>query len=309
MGHGIAIVFARAGIRTRVWDVSREAIRAGEERVRKSLAVFGSVGMNNSETAGKTSEHIAFTTDLEQAVKDADFITESVVEDLAVKGPLLAKTEAISKEETIIASNTSSIPITALSDHLARPDRFLLTHYFNPAYILPCVEVAAPGCVPGEVVDAVINLLKSIGKIPVRIEKIVPGLVVNRVQAAMFRELLALVEHGVATVEDIDTLIRYSTGLRLVCMGPLRMADMGGLDVWNALSENLFPEIESGRDVPPVLREKIAQGKLGVKSGEGFYKYADDIGANAVAERDWHLLGLLKNCIAGLSGGKSGSSI
>ena len=196
--------------------------------------------------------------------------------------------------ETIIASNTSTFPISQLIKPMTFPNRFVITHFFNPAQLVPLVEIIQHEETSVEAIEITMNLMKKIGKTPVLLKKDIPGFIVNRLQAAIVREALYLVDEGVADAADIDLAVTEGPGFRWAFTGPIKTADYGGLDIWKSVVENLAPELSKSELAPRIIEERISDGKLGTKSGEGIYTYTEQSTAEQIKMRDRNLIRLNK---------------
>ncbi|MBM3801192.1 MAG: 3-hydroxyacyl-CoA dehydrogenase family protein [Acidimicrobiia bacterium] len=294
MGHGIAQTFALAGCEVACFDASAAMRDSLIERVGGNLAAFVAAHAIDSESVEPTLARLRLVTTEAEAVAGAQFVTEAVFEDLAMKQTLFARLEECSGPDTILASNSSSFPISQSGILLKRPERALVTHWFNPPHLTPVVEVVpGPGTSEG-VVETTHQLLRRIGKLPIRLRRELPGFLVNRVQVAIQREVWDLVDQKVATPEEIDLAIRGTIGFRLAALGPLEIHDFAGLDIQLATYRNLAPEIRSNPVVPAALERLVSAGKLGVKTGQGFFEYPPERLANRKARRDSLLLRLWK---------------
>ena len=259
--------------RSRAIDESASARASLIERVRENLAAFVAAAQVEPEEVEPTLARLSVAGTVDEAVADAQFLTEAIPEDLAVKQAFLARLERVAAPETILASNSSSFPISQSGRLLQRPDRALVTHWFNPPHLTPIVEVV-PGPLTSEaVVEATMQILARIGKTPIHVRRELPGFLVNRVQVAIQREVWDLVDQGVATREEIDAAIRGTIGFRFAVMGPLEIHDFAGLDIQLATYRNLVGEIRSDTTPPRTLVELVAAGHLGIKTGRGFYDY------------------------------------
>ncbi len=268
MGHGIAQVFAASGHLVRVYDPSASSLASLRERIIANLRDIG-----EDERA---ADHVHAYGNLAQAVETADFIVEAAPEDLALKQQLFAGIEAAAKPDAILASNTSVIPITSIMRGLRDRSRAVGTHWWNPPFLVPLVEVIATEWTSAATIDTVMALHAAAGKTPVHVKKDVPGFVGNRLQHALWREAISLVEHGICDAKTVDTVIKSSFGLRLAALGPLENADLVGTDLTLAIHRIVLPAIEQ-RPVPsPYLEELVASGKLGMKSGEGFLPWTPE---------------------------------
>jgi 3-hydroxybutyryl-CoA dehydrogenase len=273
MGHGIAQEFALAGYDTRLVDQTDEQLAGALANVRRNLGLLADAGLVERGAIDGVLARIYATTSLGEAVADADVVIEAVFEDLKLKQELFATLDELCPEHTILASNSSSIMPSQLAPSTGRPDRVLVAHYFNPPYLLPLVEVVKGPATSDSAAQVMFELLRGIGKSPVIMQKEAAGFIANRMQVALQREALSIVEQGYATPEDVDTVVRGSFGRRLAFAGPFEIADIGGLDVISAVAALLIPEIESSTRVSPVLTDKPARGDYGVKSGQGFYAW------------------------------------
>jgi 3-hydroxybutyryl-CoA dehydrogenase len=294
MGHGIAQSFALAGYDVTCFDESASVRNSLIERVRENLAAFVAAELVGPEQVEPTLAHLHLADSEEEAVADCQFLTEAIPEDLAAKQAVLARLERIMAPETILASNSSSFPISQSGRLLEHPERALVTHWFNPPHLTPVVEVVPGPRTSAEIVQATMQLLTHIGKMPIHVRRELPGFLVNRVQVAIQREVWDLVEQGVATREEIDAAIRGTVGFRFAVMGPLEIHDFAGLDIQLATYRNLVGEIRSDTIAPAVLDRLVAEGHLGIKTGQGFYDYSHDRLVARRTRRDSLLLKLWK---------------
>jgi 3-hydroxybutyryl-CoA dehydrogenase len=281
MGHGIAQVFALAGHEVTIYDQVKASLDSAKSRILANLRDLG------DDVAAV--ERVRPTGDLADAVRAADYVVEAVLEDLPLKQKLFAEIERHVRADTILASNTSVIPITKIMESLTDRSRALGTHWWNPPYLVPLVEVIGTQWTAQRAIDWTINLHKVAGKMPVHVKKDVPGFVGNRLQHALWREAIALVEHGICDAETVDTVIKASFGRRLAVLGPLENADLVGTDLTLAIHQTVLPDIEHRRGPSPYLEGLVAQGRLGFKSGEGFRKWSADEQATLRAKVLQHL--------------------
>ena len=299
MGHGIAQSFLMGGYPVMLFDISEPILATARAHVKKNLELFFRSDLIKEEDIETCMEKLTTTTDLEKAVSNADFIVEAAPEDLNLKQGLFEKIESFSNEDTIIASNTSSLTLKKIGERVKKKSRLVVTHWFNPPHIVPTVEVVQNEDTSDETVDVAYDLMEKIKKIPVRINREIPGFIVNRVQIAMVREVLNLYKKGVASAADIDRAIKGSMGFRLASIGPLLTIDMGGVKLWRSVCANLLPNIESGTTPPAALDDLIADGNDGIKTGKGFYDYTVDFSEEdldkAVQQRDQEFLNRLKD--------------
>jgi 3-hydroxybutyryl-CoA dehydrogenase len=213
---------------------------------------------------------------LADAVRDADYVVEAVLEDLPLKQKLFGEIERHVRPDTILASNTSVIPITAIMGGLKRRGRALGTHWWNPPFLVPLVEVIGTQWTSLATVEWTIQLHAEAGKTPVHVKKDVPGFVGNRLQHALWRECIALVQNGICDAETVDTVIKASFGRRLAVLGPLENADLVGTDLTLAIHKTVLPDLDRTPGALPYLESLVADGKLGMKSGEGFRRWTPE---------------------------------
>ena len=269
MGLDIAQVFARKGFDVVVRDIKEEIIQASEARLNKGLDKL--VAKGKLDEAGKKAitDKISFTVDL-AAAADADLVVEAAIENLEIKKSVFAELDSICKPETILASNTSSISITAIAAATKRADRFIGMHFFNPATVMKLVEVIRGANTSDETFQAVYDLSVEIGKEPVEVNE-APGFVVNKILIPMINEAADLLYTGVASAEGIDTAMKLGANHP---MGPLALGDLVGLDVCQAIMDTLYNETHDPKyRCSLLIRKMVRAGKLGRKTGEGFFKY------------------------------------
>lgn len=272
MGRGIAQAFAQAGYATTLYDVDPDAAHRGREAIEATLEkgiVRGKVEPAEKEQA---LARLRIETDLGEAVIDADLAIEAIPEILDAKREMFAELDARAPETAILASNTSSLSIAALADATARPARVAGLHFFNPVHVMKLVEIVAPDAAAPDVVDTLRAAVESLGKRPIVVRD-VPGFATSRLGLTLGLEAIRMVEEGVASAADIDTAMKLGYNHP---MGPLELTDLVGLDVRLAIAEHLASELDDRRFAPPALLHRlVAEGKLGRKSGEGFYRWQD----------------------------------
>ena len=268
MGHGIAQVFALAKHDVWIFDTSDETLSTVKDRIRTNLRDLG-----EDQTV---VDRVRPTLDLPAAVRQADFVVEAAAESLGLKQNIFSQVETHARPDAIFASNTSVIPITKIMEGLRDRSRALGTHWWNPPYLVPLVEVIGTQWTSQAAIDWTIALHQAAGKMPVHVKKDVPGFVGNRLQHALWREAIALVEHGICDAETVDTVIKASFGRRLAVLGPLENADLVGTDLTLAIHQTVLPDIEGRGGPSPYLEQLVADGKLGFKSGEGFRTWSAD---------------------------------
>ena len=270
MGPGIGAVLARAGIATALYDVSAEALERAQAGVHLAEGV-----LDRLEAPRLEGGSVRFDTDLAAALEGADFVLEAVPEKLELKHEVFPEFEQHVAEDAILASNTSGIPITKIAAVCAHPERVVGMHWSNPPHLIPMIEV-----IPGEqtdqrVVDDTCELIRTFGYHPV-VEKEVPGFVENRILYAILRECLDLVDRGIIDPEGLDLNVRWGIGYKLAVIGPMELLDMAGLDIYNAVGSYLNQDLSTSGEVSSTIRDRIAEGKLGMKTGSGIYDYTPE---------------------------------
>ncbi len=262
MGHGIAQVFALAGHTVRVYDPDFQAMASLRERIAKNLADLGQ-DVN-------AASRVFPTEDLGQCVTGSDVIFEAGPENLAFKQKLFAQLELLAPAHALLASNTSVIPITNIMADVKIGARAMGTHWWNPPYLVPLVEVIKTPATDSVLAQKMFDLLAKVGKTPAMVEKDVPGFIGNRLQHALWREAIAIVAEGICDAQTLDTVVKASFGRRLPVIGPLENADLVGTELTLAIHETVLPAIDSTPGPSPYLKQLIREGRLGMKSGEGF---------------------------------------
>jgi 3-hydroxybutyryl-CoA dehydrogenase len=268
MGHGIAQVFALAGHDVAIYDSFAAVLDSAKARILTNLKDLGD--------DQKAIERVTPAGNLAQAVREADYVVEAVLEDLPLKQKLFAEIESYVRSDTILASNTSVIPITRIMEGLKRRDRALGTHWWNPPYLVPLVEVIETRWTSPQAIDFTMKLHAAAGKKPAHVKKDVPGFIGNRLQHALWREAVALVENGICDAETVDNVIKSAFGRRLAVLGPLENADLVGTDLTLAIHKTVLPDIDSRPRPSPYLEKLVKDQKLGFKSGEGFRKWSPE---------------------------------
>jgi 3-hydroxybutyryl-CoA dehydrogenase len=285
MGHGIAQVFACAGHRVAVQDPSAEALATVHARVAVNLARLSLP----DEALARITVH----EDLAASLEGAAYVFEAAPEDVALKVRLVAQITALAPAGVIVASNTSSMPVAVYTPEAVGAERVIGTHFWNPPYLIPLVEVVQGVHTSAETVARTMALLTAVGKLPVHVRKDVPGFVANRLQHALWREAMSIVQHGIADAETVDLCVKNSFGLRLAVMGPLETADLGGLDLALNIHEQILPFIDGTPGPLQILRDKVAAGELGMKTGQGFRPWTDETAKRAHARLADHLIAAL----------------
>ncbi|MED1940453.1 MAG: 3-hydroxyacyl-CoA dehydrogenase family protein [Bacillota bacterium] len=294
MGHSIALNAAWAGLSVTMQGISDADLEQGWTNMLKKLEVMLNNGILSESEAGHIQENIKMTVSVEEAVQGATFVIEAVPENIQLKIDLFKRLDALCDPDVILASNTSGLSPTEIASETAHPERTVVTHFWNPAHLIPLVEVVRGEKTGDEAVERSFQLLKQMKKKPIEVKKEVPGFVGNRLQYALFREAQYLLEEGIASKEDIDDAVTYGIGRRLPVSGPLMTADMGGLDVFSAISDYLFQHLSSAEESLPALKKLVSEQKLGDKTGEGYYKWDEAFSKEYNQKREAELIRFLK---------------
>jgi len=270
IGNGLALHFAKAGYEVNLYSRTQQTIDKAIESTRANLSLLlqKQAGSNEIE---KIVGRIKTTTDLKKSIADSPIIIESVAENLKIKQDLFKELDEICPRETILATNTSVISITEIASKSKNRNRILGTHFWFPPYLIPLVEVIKGKDTSDEVMELTYQFMKKAGKHPIRCMKDVPGFVANRLQHALWREAISIVEHDIADAATVDEAIKNSIGIRLAVLGPVENADMAGLDLTLAIHNTVLKDLEASPNPSPLLQEKVKKGELGFKSGKGFY--------------------------------------
>lgn len=267
MGHGIAEVFALHGYNVSLYETNAEIRENAKKVIEDELLFLLENDFIKKDDIQKTLKNIEMFSDLKEAVKDADYVIEAVPERIELKQVLFKQLDEYCKKEAIFASNTSSLKLDEMSQDISedRKKRIMVCHWYNPAHLMPIAELSFFGNMPEEIYKEVEKLYYNSGKQTVKILKDVPGLVANRIQQAIAREVFSLIEMGVAEPEDIDKALKFGPAFRYATSGQLEIADIGGLDIWCTVGDNLLSVMDNRKEANPLLRKKVLENKLGKK--------------------------------------------
>lgn len=282
MGPGIAARLARGGVDVVAHDISAATIDRARAMLPIANGVLDNLGVAPPEGGAGT---VTFADTLADCVAGADLVIENVPEDEGIKAATYRAIDPLIGADVIVASDTSGIPITRLQAHISNPARMVGKHWSNPPHIIPMIEVIAGAATAPATSDAISDLIRRIGLLPVVIRKDVPGFVENRVLYALLREVVDLVEQGVISPEDMDTCVSWGIGYKLSVIGPMQLLDMAGLDIYRSVASFLNADLSTRADVAPMVLDKAAEGRLGLKTGGGIFDYTPDRIAALQAER------------------------
>jgi 3-hydroxybutyryl-CoA dehydrogenase len=267
MGHGIAQVLAHGGFDVVVHDPFAEALESVPARVEANLQKLG--------LPTDTVERISLCSDLEEAATGADWVFEAAPENLELKQEIFAWLDAAAPDHAVLATTTSVMLVGEVADRVARPERVVGTHWWNPPFLVPLVEVVQAEHTSIEVVERTMELLRSLGKAPVHVKRDVAGFVGNRLQHALWREAFNLIDEGVCDAETVDTVVTQGFGIRLPVLGPVANADLVGLDLTLAIHDYVLPKLAQPSQASSGLAERVANGDLGMGTGKGFIEWED----------------------------------
>ncbi len=290
MGHGMGFALARKGYQVTLMSRKPSSLELARRAITDTADLFLDHDLMSKDEREETLSRIEMTTCLEKALDGATYVFEAVPEDLDTKREVLRQAERFMLEDGLLASTTSAFVPSLLTGSLTRPERFVVAHFWNPPSVVALVEVVPAPITSGETVKEICELLQRIEKFPVVLKKEIPGFIGNRLQLAVLREALWIVESGAAGPAEVDQVMKMTLGQRWARLGPIEAADLGGLDVFLAISDYLGKTFQPAFDPPEILQEKVSQGKLGAKTGEGFYLWSDDRARKVKRDRDQALL-------------------
>jgi 3-hydroxybutyryl-CoA dehydrogenase len=275
MGCGIAASFARYGYHVSIYEPAEAQRSAIVTALNTSYKLLVEEDCMTAKAARTAIENVCIFEDISLAMKGCDFVIEAIPEKLELKQELFNQLDLICQSDAIFASNTSSLPLANMIKYLTpeRKKQVLVSHWYNPALLMPIVELSFFGNMEEKTYARVDRLYKSIGKQTVKVLKDVPGLVANRIQQAIAREVFSIIEQNIAAPEDVDRALKFGPAFRYATTGQLEVADFGGLDIWCTVGDNLLPVMDASKQASPMLRRLVEEGKLGVKTCQGFYSY------------------------------------
>ena len=271
---GVAQVFATKNYNVCIYARRPEALPEAIERIRSTLSTMAKKGVGSESEIEPAISRIKTTTDLSEAAADAQLVIECVSENLELKQQFFQNLDQICPPETILATNTSVMSITEIASKARQRERIVGTHFWNPPYLIPLVEVTKAKETSDEVMETTYQVLKDAGKHPVKVMKDVPGFIANRLQHALWREAISIVENGIADPATVDEAIKNGFAIRLPILGPMENADMVGLDLTLSIHDYILKHLESSPSPSPLLREKVEKGELGFKTGQGFQTWS-----------------------------------
>ena len=294
MGASLAQVYAEAGYDVVLYDLAEKFLDRGKHLIALNQETLVKAGLITADDSAALVQRISFSCDDACfAAADVDIILESIVEKLEIKQGFWEKVSRLANAHCLLATNTSGLHISDIAAKMDHKDRFMGQHWLNPPHLLPLAELIIGADTAAETVTRMKDLVRGLGKNPVCVKDI-NGFIINRLQFAILREAMHIVDSGAATVEDIDDVMKYGMGLRLAALGPFRIADLGGLDTFDHISQYLFADLDNSKEGNSYLHSLVEDGKLGVKSGQGYYDYSGDKADEAIKERDELFIKLAK---------------
>ena len=296
MGASMGQIFARYGYDVTLYDLFPAALEKARNLIAINQKTEVAEGIVTEAESAALLGRIAYTAE-KDCFKAADFVVEAILEKLDVKHTFWAEVSALVADDVVLASNTSGLSITKIAEAVKKPERFGGMHWINPPHIIPLIEVIQGEKTSEETVEVIRGLALAVEKKPVAV-KDAPGFALNRIQLAILRECLHIVDEGIASPEAVDDVMQYGLGLRYACLGPFRVCDLGGLDIFNNIASYLFADLSDKKEPFGMLADRAAKGEFGVKSGKGFYDYADGKDAELIEYRDAMFTKLAK-CLYG----------
>lgn len=284
MGASLAQTFALFGYDVKVFDIYETALEKAKRLVDLNQETWIKQGIVTQTQSDDLKKKIVYTNDL-QALKNSDFLIEAILENLDIKHKFWKEVSALVRPDAILCSNTSGLSITAIAEAVEHPERFAGMHWMNPPHIIPLIEVIQAKLTSDETIQIVYDFALELKKKPVKV-KDAPSFVLNRIQQAILREALYIVQEGIATPEGVDDVMKYALGFRYAAFGPFEICDLGGLDIHNNISKYTFPDLCDAKEPFGLIKDCVDNNNLGVKTGKGFYDYSNGRDAEVIRYRD-----------------------
>lgn len=296
MGASMGQIFARYGYDVTLYDLFPAALEKARGLIALNQKTEVAEGIVTEAESAALLGRISYTAE-KDCFRSADFVVEAILEKLDIKHTFWAEVSELVADDVVLASNTSGLSITKIAEAVKRPERFGGMHWINPPHIIPLIEVIQGEKTSEETVEVIRGLALAVEKKPVAV-KDAPGFALNRIQLAILRECLHIVDEGIASPEAVDDVMQYGLGLRYACLGPFRVCDLGGLDIFNNIASYLFADLSDQKEPFGMLADRAAKGEFGVKSGKGFYDYSNGKDAELIEYRDAMFTKLAK-CLYG----------
>lgn len=285
MGSSMAQNFAQYGYKVSLYDLKDEFLERSKNLIEINQKTSVEKGILTQSESAELLNNIKFTCE-KDCFKEADLVVEAIIENIDIKHSFWKEVSEAAPKQAILTTNTSGLSITKIAEAVELPERFCGMHWINPPHIIPLIEVINGDKTAPETSKLVYDISNHIGKKPIMINKDAAGFVLNRFQFAILREAMHIIEQGIASKEDIDNVFKYGLGIRYACLGPLEIADLGGLDTFYNISSYLFKDLSDTKDVSSILSELAKNGEYGVKSGKGFYDYSNGRDKEVIKKRD-----------------------
>jgi 3-hydroxybutyryl-CoA dehydrogenase len=273
IGHSVAQLFAQKGFQVKLWSRKEDTLKKALYKIQSNLKLFLKHNILHTKSLDNVMSNIKIIKDLDESVLGSDFVIEAIEEKFDSKKAIFKRINKICATHTIIATCTSGLSITELGKTSGRQDRFVGTHFLNQCWLIPIVEIVKGENTSEETFDITCNLVSYLGKTPIRVMKDIPGFLLNRLQHAMWREAISLVQNGIANPKDIDDVVKYGFGLRLPIIGPLEYMDLISLDLVLDIHSYLLKDLENSTEPLSLLKTKVKKGELGANTGKGFYSW------------------------------------
>ena len=301
MGASMAQIFAGCDYKVTVYDIKAEALTAARERIARGVETLKESGEMDAAYAQRTLNNIEYTSNME-CFRQGEAVIENIVENLEIKRRFYAEISRLTPDETVIASNTSGLSINAMAEAVRLPERFIGMHWFNPAHLIPLIEVIKGEHTSHETMETVYQIAEQLGKKPIYVSRDALGFIANRIQLAILRECIHIKEEGIGDFKDIDRCMKYGLGFRYACLGPFEVCDHGGLDTFYHIASYLYEDLASNKSPDGTLLQTLFDSaEYGVKSGKGFYDYSDGLDREAVDIRDQMYIEMAKHNITSIS--------
>jgi 3-hydroxybutyryl-CoA dehydrogenase len=295
MGPGIALNLAMGGVRATILSRTEASAQEGLAKARHQLGVLVEYGLVDEARLGAAEPLLAASADFDATVAPVDLVIESAPENMEFKQELFARLDSLTRPDAVLATNTSSLSISAIASRCRHPERVMTTHFWNPPYLIPLVEIVKGEKTDHALASAVKDLLTRCGKVAVMVKRDTPGQLGNRLQMALWREAVHIVESGIADVEDVDLAVRCGFGLRLPAYGMFEHMDLVGLDLASGTLEYTSQDLYSEPRAPQLMRDKMAAGETGARAGRGFYDWSKKDPEAVKSRRDRFVLSFLQS--------------